>query len=550
MSTITINPGANIQNVIDSAPSGSTIVFTPGIYNVSQVIDLKSGVSLEGQPGAELQSNGSVGIFRGQGVQDITISGLTFDGHNGGPGVASGAIYLDSSTGDTNGTPSNNIHILNNTFQNWANSDGLYLWSTQNTYVEGNTLKNGYEGISWATDPGTPALNNLVISGNVITGMARMGIETAFSSTLSNIHIDYNTISNIGDMSISFVEGQTGGNFLSGTVWGNHIDGANSGGTLVELGNYGGPANITVAQNVLSNHEWGMMFSHTSGMAVLDNTFINVQNPFSDDGGYDGTEWIGANTVDGVSQSGWSYHGPYGTQPTLYSPSTPPSGVTSVGSVTSTVDTMSTAGTTPTTDTTSSAGTTTTADTSTVAGTTTTADTSTVAGTTTTADTSTVAGTTMTADTTTTAGTTTPADTTTVAGATTAADTTTAAGTTTATSTTDPLQAPVQQNTLLGSFGTTAGFLQNTASTSQDSVVVSGTQGGGGSGSLSQLLGGQLTADLTNIGSLSKILTGGGSFAGTGTQTETVSGIGAAFSSWDQSGKPHDSLNHDTWRHS
>lgn len=325
MSTITISSGTDIQKAIDSAPSGSTIVFKPGVYDVSQVINLKSGVSLEGQPGAVLQSNGQVGIFKGLGVHDVSISGFTFDGNNGGP-ADSGAIYLDSSTGGgANGTPSNNIHISNNTFQNWTNNTGanLWLWQTQNTYVQGNTFKNGFEAVAWSTDPNAPSLDNLVVSNNDISGMKFMGIETAFSSAVSNVHIDYNNISNIGDTSISFVEGVSGGEVTSGTVWGNHIDGANSGGVLLELGNFGGSAfNVTVSQNVLSNHDWGMNFSHTAGMAVLNNTFNNVDAPFSDDGGYDQTEWIGTNTIDGAQQTGWDNHN-YGTEPTLFSPSSP-----------------------------------------------------------------------------------------------------------------------------------------------------------------------------------------------------------------------------------
>jgi parallel beta-helix repeat protein len=464
MSTITISPGANIQNVINSAPSGSTIVFTPGIYNVSQAISLKSGVSLEGQSGAELLSNGMAGIFKGQGVHDITISGFILDGHNGGPGPGSGAIYLDSSTGSASGTPSNNIHIVNNTFQNWTNSNDLWLWSTQNTYIQGNTLKNSYEGITWATDPGSPSLNNLVISDNVITGMKTMAIETAFSSTISNVHIDRNTINNIGSISISFVEGESGGNFQSGTVWGNHIDGTNSGSVLLELGNYIGPDHITVSHNVLSNAEWGMMFSHAAGAAVLDNTFTNVQNPFSDDGGYDATEWIGANTINGAQKTGWSAHGAYGNEPTVYSPSTPPSGVSS-----------------------------------------------------------------------------------------------TSADTLTATGTTDAPLAPILSDTLLGSVEQTADFLQSTTSTSTtstsqvsaDSGVVSGTQASAGSGTLTQLAGGQLATDLTSIGSLNTAVTGSGSTAGTGTQTESASGIGAGFNNWDHGGKSHDQWqHHDTWRNS
>jgi ribosomal protein L30E len=63
-----------------------------------------------------------------------------------------------------------------------------------------------------------------------------------------------------------------------------------------------------------------MMFSHAAGAAVLNNTFTNVQTPFSEDGGYDGTQWIGSNTVDGVTQNGWSGHGAQGAEPALYSP--------------------------------------------------------------------------------------------------------------------------------------------------------------------------------------------------------------------------------------
>src|SRR5258708_26320804 len=98
MNTITINPGADIQKVIDSAASGTTVVFTPGTYDISNVINLKSGVSLEGQPGAELLSNGTSGIFQSLGVHDVTISGFIFDRQNGGPAPVSDAISFRSST--------------------------------------------------------------------------------------------------------------------------------------------------------------------------------------------------------------------------------------------------------------------------------------------------------------------------------------------------------------------------------------------------------------------------------------------------------------------
>lgn len=475
MSTITINPGANIQRAINSAQSGDTIVFTSGAYNVSRVINLKSGVSLQGQPGATLQSNGTAGIFQGLGVHDINISGFTLDGKNGGP-ANSGAIYLDSSTGDGTGTPSNNIHIANNTFQNWTNNTGanVYLWHTQNTYVQGNTFKNGWEAVSWATDSSAPPLNNLVVSNNTITGMKDIGIETAFDSDVSNVHIDYNKISNIGDMSISFVEGSVGGGAISGTVWGNQIDASHSGGTPVELGNYNGPFNVTVSQNVISGNQWGMMFSHTDGMAVLNNTFTNVQYPFSDDGGYDRTEWIGTNSINGVSKTGWSGH-TYGAEPTTYSPSAAPSSTTSAlsAALTSTQQVSPALG----------------------------------------------------------------------ASASSSTDATSATASP-ATGTAAASLAPIQQSTLLGSLGSTASFQQSTAG-----AAASSTQGSTGTGVLTQPAGGSLQADLTNVGSLDQALTGAATNGGSGTQTQPVNGIGAAFGNLDQSGTRHDALNADTWRH-
>jgi hypothetical protein len=520
MSTITISPGADIQKTINSAASGSTIVFKPGTYNVSQVIDLKSGVSLQGQAGAVLKSNGNAGIFEGLGVKNITISGFTMDGNNGGP-EGSGAVFLDSSGGGGSGTPSNNIHISNNTFQNWTNNTGanVRLWHTQNTYVQGNTFKNGWEAVAWSTDSNAAPMNNLVVSNNTITGMKYMGIETAFDSTLSGVHIDYNKISNIGDMAISFVEGEVGARIMSGTVWGNQIDSSHSGGVPIELGNHNGPFDVTVSQNVLSNTPSGssaFIFSHVPGVAVVNNTFSNTKDPFGYDGGYDGTEWIGTNTVNGVKQTGWSGHH-YGTEPTTFSASAAPSGTTSALTA-SLSDTQQIAPAMGASATSSGDATKSPAATAT----------STVDSSQAPIQPAPAMG----------------------ASATSSGDATNSPAAT-ATSTVDPSQAPIQPNTLLGSLGATAGFQQSTASSSQDSAggAASGTQGRDAAAILTQPAGRWLKADLTNIGNLDKALAGGASHAGTGAQTETVNGIGAALSSLDQSAKHHDALTPDTWRH-
>ena len=341
-SSIEIGPGANIQSTINSAALGTTIVFASGTYNITSVIVLKSGVSLKGRSGAILHSNGSSGIFKGLGVSDITISGFVIDGNDGGPGQVAGAIYLDSSTGiDTTGNPSSNIKIIYNTFQNWANTNVFYLWASNNTYIQGNTINDSWQGLSWSSNPGDN-LDTLVISDNRFSGIQRYGIEVGFGGIVTNLHIDRNVIGNMGEGSsgsISLVAGSAATQIGPGTMSGNQIDGA-TGNAQVELGDGSsgstGMLKITVERNRISNVTkqndiTGMMFAHAEGCAVLQNTFINVMVPFGQDGGFDDTQWIGTNTVNGVAWTGWPREsdgqGPYpnrGAEPTLYSPSGPP----------------------------------------------------------------------------------------------------------------------------------------------------------------------------------------------------------------------------------
>jgi hypothetical protein len=99
--------------------------------------------------------------------------------------------------------------------------------------------------------------------------------------------------------------------------------------------------------------------------------------------------------------------------------------------------------------------------------------------------------------------------------------------------------ATINQNTVLGATGTTStSFLQST-----------GTQGGPSgptSHGLGQLLGGQLTTDLTNFGSLVSGLRHDGQQTGAGSQTPQVTGVGAAFGQLDHGNKPADVLKPDT----
>jgi hypothetical protein len=220
----------------------------------------------------------------------------------GGVSSMSGAIYFDQGA--------NNIHVEGCTIQNFKSTNAFWLWNTQNTYIQKNTIKNGYQGITWRTNKNTPALSQLVLSDNTITGMSRMGIETGFLGAVSNMHMDRNTLSGIATTAISWI-----GNVGSGsTCYGNVINNAP---VAIEYGNgFKAPFKVWLAGNQINGGKWGFSISHCPGSVTEQNVFTKNANPFSPDGGYDKTEWIGVNTINGKQVTGWSGH-TYGPRPAL-----------------------------------------------------------------------------------------------------------------------------------------------------------------------------------------------------------------------------------------
>jgi hypothetical protein len=132
-------------------------------------------------------------------------------------------------------------------------------------------------------------------------------------------------LSIIGDI------GNNGGSGNS-TIWGNMLLCGNCLNAIFEVGVQDtgkAPYDVTVSGNSIYNTVWGMTISSSLGIAILNNTFSNITNgPFGEDGGYDGTEWIGWNTVNGQQVQGCDGGCPdgppaYGQEPPTYTPSTP-----------------------------------------------------------------------------------------------------------------------------------------------------------------------------------------------------------------------------------
>jgi len=102
-----------------------------------------------------------------------------------------------------------------------------------------------------------------------------------------------------------------------------------------------------------------------------------------------------------------------------------------------------------------------------------------------------------------------------------------------ATGASDPLSAPIQPNTVLGTFGPPTGFLHDHGHGHGHAYG----QGQGNEQKLADQLGAQLTTDLTTVGSSAKVLGPTGPQSGAGSDTPKVAGVGAAFP--DQTGKDH-----------
>ena len=104
----------------------------------------------------------------------------------------------------------------------------------------------------------------------------------------------------------------------------------------------------------------------------------------------------------------------------------------------------------------------------------------------------------------------------------------------------DPLTVSIHQSTLLGQFGaTTPGFLSSSGALNAPSAVglVDPTNNSGSGNLSSQLSGGQLTTDLTTIGSLAGISTSGSSqpTSGVATQVTPVAGADVVLGQPDNS---------------
>jgi len=347
-----------------------TCFIRAGTYTLSAVWNPGAGQTYWGYPGdpansATIATNGGNNFncaASGNCAANIIIGNLTITGGTGN------IIYFANANG---------LQILQNVITNTScssNNVTIQGYNSDNVYIQGNTINGCAYGTGMASDTIGYAGNDsnthttMIVSDNTISGCARWCVEiwsNSGVSVMNNDHIDRNTMTNWDGTPSS---GNTCGTLAAGgggavsqvaqtttpsvTFWGNTIT-ANAADKTCSWGVETSSNNASIEHNIFTNVGQVFVISHASGTEIENNTITLLTSGLpcqsfqpncagvseSQDGGYQGNEWVGNNTVNGVVTNGClnstgtgpvTYCGPkpfgnwptaFGSQPTVTQPS-------------------------------------------------------------------------------------------------------------------------------------------------------------------------------------------------------------------------------------
>lgn len=303
---ITVNPGDNIQSLVESHPEGTTFFLRSGLHKSpggTRHVDPKRGDTFIGESGAVMDGGGNTtfAFQDNKGASGVTIRGIeirnystpaqrgAIDAGSGGWRVVGNEIHHNTGAGVSLGGSNwviekNNIHhnrqigikgqgsggrVVSNTIAN-NNPDRAYDWSweaggtkfikTTNLYVAGNKVLNNMGPGLW-TDGDN---RGTVYEKNTVRDNAGPGIfhEISFSATIRN-----NTVT--GNAHPFYVGGILIANSSGVTVTGNTLSG-NDGGIIGLQDSRGGynTVDLIVTGNSVSHSIGGTGLAYNSGTDV------------------------------------------------------------------------------------------------------------------------------------------------------------------------------------------------------------------------------------------------------------------------------------------
>ncbi|MBI2336785.1 MAG: right-handed parallel beta-helix repeat-containing protein [Deltaproteobacteria bacterium] len=199
-----------IQEAIDFAETGDTVVIEAGVYSPSEngeyfPLELKSGVSLKGSNNTILDAENSGPIFDLFNLSGITIEDLTL--RNGWANQGGALSIVDSSV------TLKNLLIHHNRAD--LRGSAIYLEDADGTVIKNNLIYNNYQTVSGGGNPAQVEaiasnfsfINNTVANGDG-DGLKLMGSST--TTVLNNIFYNNgNTTVGVGANDLSSAQNST-----------------------------------------------------------------------------------------------------------------------------------------------------------------------------------------------------------------------------------------------------------------------------------------------------------------------------------------------------
>lgn len=177
----------DLQAMVDQADAGSTVILPPGVYAGGIVID--KPLTLTGEHDSIIDGGGE-GTLITVSAPDVAINGLTLrasgaslDREDSAISVLAPRVSITNNILEDvlfgaflrtapNSTVSNNVIGAKDVFV--ANrGDGIRLWESEQSVVEGNTIHGGRDSVFWFTD-------EVVVRNNEVTG-GRYGLHFMYS---------------------------------------------------------------------------------------------------------------------------------------------------------------------------------------------------------------------------------------------------------------------------------------------------------------------------------------------------------------------------------
>jgi parallel beta-helix repeat protein len=258
-----------IQDAINNAKAGDTIIVYSGVYYENVVVDKSVTLMGNGYPVVDASGSGSAITLTADG---ITLVGFT--------ATNAGSSWLYNDAGIKVISNSNNITGNNASNNNW---EGIYLsYSCNNNIITGNNVSNNNEeGIGLYDSSNNNITGNNVSnnneegiylydsSNNRITGnnVSNNNMEGIHLWTSNNNAITGNNVSNNKGIGIINLWGSS-----NNCITGNNVSN-NKGIGIISL--WGSSNNNTITGNNVCNNGKGIWLADSSNNTIYLNNFIN-----------------------------------------------------------------------------------------------------------------------------------------------------------------------------------------------------------------------------------------------------------------------------------